>query len=357
MSMKNYAEKLRNIVALENKEKEDAAKDSPGYIAEKLSAPSTSPSPSPSKAHKAKPGFLEDRQKHIKGDKRARWVRHDTVPPSEVFVPESHNRDYSRLNEQNCSDLIQGWKETGRQEIAAIVRPYKGENSQYRYELVVGSRRHWVAAFRGENLWVEIRDLTDEEAFRCRDVENRARRDINALERAKELRYALENFYSSQAQMAERLEVSKTWLSRNMALSILPDEVLDAYADPGDMKEIQWREHIDSLKEHLKKDNGFRDRFIDAVKTVKDMQSTLKSKGKQPIQGADVVRRVLRQLKAPGADPRPPPTVYRFENGCEAVRVKGIARGFLKLEVATSRASNDAELMKLIAEAIRDSEV
>ena len=92
------------------------------------------------------------------------------------------------------------------------------------------------------------------------------------------------------------------------------------------------------------------------MKTVKDMQSNCKSKGKQPIQGADVVRRIVRQLEAPGSTPKPTtPTVYRFENGGEAVRAKGVARGFLKLEVATG-ASDEAELLKLIAQAIRDTE-
>ena len=70
---------------------------------------------------------------------------------------------------------------------------------------------------------VEPRELTDEEAFRLADLENRSRRDLSDYERANDYARAVERYYGgSQQQMAERLEVSKSWLSRYLELAQLP---------------------------------------------------------------------------------------------------------------------------------------
>ena len=53
---------------------------------------------------------------------------------------------------------------------------------------------------------VEIRELTDEEAFRLSDIENRAREDISDFERARDYLRALDAYYGGkQQEMAERI--------------------------------------------------------------------------------------------------------------------------------------------------------
>src|SRR5206468_1996411 len=77
---------------------------------------------------------------------------------------------------------------------------------------------------------VEPRELSDEEAFRVADLENRSRRDLSDVERARDYLRALERYYDgNQARMAERLEASQSWLSRYLELARLPTAIVDAF--------------------------------------------------------------------------------------------------------------------------------
>lgn len=157
------------------------------------------------------------------------------VDPKVCRMWEHHNRRYDLLNEQRCRDLIDGFKSQGKQEFPAIVR--KVEDAEHQYEVVCGARRHWTVSYLRENNYphfkflIEVRELSDEEAFRVSDVENRDRSDISDYERAVDYARAVKLFYGSQKKMAERLEVSQAWLSRYLDLSKIPNDVVDLFSD------------------------------------------------------------------------------------------------------------------------------
>ena len=89
---------------------------------------------------------------------------------------------------------------------------------------------------------MEERELTDEEAFRLADIENRDREDISDYERARDYAQAVEHYYDGkQKRMAERLEISEGWLSRYLQLAKLPDEVVAAFASIRDLHEVHAR--------------------------------------------------------------------------------------------------------------------
>jgi ParB family chromosome partitioning protein len=78
----------------------------------------------------------------------------------------------------------------------------------------------------------QVGDLDDEAAFRLADIENRARADLSDLERARNYRWALDAHYGGvQARMAERLKLSKGWLSKLLTMATLPDPVVAAFPD------------------------------------------------------------------------------------------------------------------------------
>ena len=114
---------------------------------------------------------------------------HELVDPETCRIWEGHNRDYAALDEENCADLIESLKAQGRQEVAAIVRRLRG-HPQHGFEVICGARRHWSVSWlrahgRPElKFLIEPRELTDEEAFRLADLENRNRRDLSDYERA-----------------------------------------------------------------------------------------------------------------------------------------------------------------------------
>ena len=113
---------------------------------------------------------------------------------------ERHNRRYDLLDERNCADLIEGIRAQGGQEFPAIVRALPPA-SVHDWEVICGARRHWTVSWLRANGYtrfrflVEVRELTDEEAFRLADIENRDRRDISDYERANDYAEACRFYY------------------------------------------------------------------------------------------------------------------------------------------------------------------
>jgi ParB family transcriptional regulator, chromosome partitioning protein len=180
------------------------------------------------------------------------------VDPSQCKIWEKHNRAYELLNETRCKDLIDQFKATGKQEFPGIVRLINDESENVKYEIICGARRFWTSKYLGWKYFVEIRTLTDEEAFRLSDIENRAREDISDYERALDYSKALRDYYENQVQMANRLEVSPSWLSRYLDMADLPQEVVNAYRDITEIKTIHARKLkpflIDTAQNKLNKE-------------------------------------------------------------------------------------------------------
>jgi ParB family chromosome partitioning protein len=163
---------------------------------------------------------------------------HELVDPARCRMWAGHNREHALLDEKRCEDLIESIKAQGKQEIPAIVRRVSG-SSEFDFEVICGARRHWAISWlRSHNypdfkFLVEIRELLDEEAFRIADIENRARDDLSDLERARDYLRALDAYYDGrQKAMAERINVTESWLSRYLDLARLPPEIMAAFKEP-----------------------------------------------------------------------------------------------------------------------------
>lgn len=169
------------------------------------------------------------------------------IDPALCRVWPGNPRATRTLTDDGCADLIDSLRSQGRQEMPAIVRPLPAGDT-HRYEIICGARRHHaVTHLRATGMdigfVIEPRDLTDEAAFRLADLENRTRTDISDYDRACAYAAALAAHYDGvQAQLAARMEVSTAWLSRYLRLARLPQEVVAAFADPGDIRERHARQ-------------------------------------------------------------------------------------------------------------------
>lgn len=218
----------------------------------------------------------------------------EQVDPARCRLWSEHNRDYAKLDETRCADLIESFKAQGRQEVPAIVRRVRGD-PDFDFEVICGARRHWTVTWlRGHNytdfrFLVEVRDLTDEEAFRISDLENRAREDLSDIERARDYLKALGRHYGGrQKDMAERLKVSEAWLSRYLDLARLPADLVAAFDDPHELK----IKHVTQLKPLLKPDERERRVLAEAAAITNGKG------GGTPRKPQDVIRRL-----AAAADP------------------------------------------------------
>jgi ParB family chromosome partitioning protein len=185
-------------------------------------------------------GFLGSRENRLaelaSGATQTRL--HEAIDPAVCRIWQAHNRDYSHLNEDTCADLITSLRAQGRQEVPAIVRRVAGD-PVIRFEVICGARRHWSVSWLRTHDYpdfkfvVEPREMTDEEAFRVADLENRSRRDLSDFERARDYARAVETYYDgNQQRMADRLQVTKSWLSRYLELARLPAELVSCFASP-----------------------------------------------------------------------------------------------------------------------------
>ncbi|WP_374426623.1 ParB/RepB/Spo0J family partition protein [Paracoccus sp. (in: a-proteobacteria)] len=280
-------------------------------------------------------------------EKLLRWVE-----PERCAMWSRHNRSYDLLTEDNCRDLIDSIKAQGQQEFPAIVRRLPvGQGAEY--EVICGARRHFAITWLRANNYpqfrylIEVRDLSDEEAFRLADIENRDRADLSDYERARDYQQALELYYGGkQKAMAARLEVSEAWLSRYLYLARLPAPVVQAWPQITDLKEL----HARSLRPLL---NDAEEKVLAEADAIAAGQASARSG-----QGDFIpVPKVLARLKAAAYGVRPAPARTLFGGGAKRAGVAMQRKGDkIRLEfssnipVADLRKALDAFIAQEFAE-------
>lgn len=221
------------------------------------------------------------------------------VDPADCIMWARHNRAYDLLTEENCRDLIDGILSQGQQEFPAVVRrlrqPHEGQGPEF--EVICGARRHFAVSWLRANNYpqfrylIEERVLTDEEAFRLADIENRDREDISDLERARDYAGAVEAYYQGkQKLMAERLQVSPAWLSRYLQLARLDPRIVAAFPSLHDVKEL----HARQLKPLMATSGGAEAVLAEADRIVADRADG----------AAIAVPAVLKRLKEAAEPPK-----------------------------------------------------
>lgn len=222
--------------------------------------------------------------------------RTEWVDPAKCRPWRMHNRDLDHLTEESCRDLIDSFLSSKKQRIPAIVRRLK-DDPEFEYEIIAGVRRWWTVQWLRAHhhpefeYLVTIQSVTDEEAFRVSDVENRARKDISDWERAKEYTVALAEFYEgSQSQMAGHLNLSKSWLSRLLDVARLPDALVAAFSDTHDIT-VRVARDIKPLAGDAK---AFA-RMRDEAQRIEEERA---SSGKK-ISGPEVAKRLVKATVQP----------------------------------------------------------
>ena len=171
-----------------------------------------------------------------------RQVTQLALDPARCRIWSGNARAYDRLSERVCRELIDSLIAEGGQKVPAIVRRIEGD-PDHDYEVIAGTRRHWSIAWLRANNYpdmvfiAQVHVLDDEAAFRIADIENRARSDVSDIERARNYAHAMQAYYGGhQTRMAERLNISKGWLSKMVKVAGIPDAVLAAFDGLADVK-------------------------------------------------------------------------------------------------------------------------
>ncbi len=272
----------------------------------------------------------------LSGELEEKVVRR--VDPARARMWARHNRAYDLLTEDSCRDLIDGIRSQGRQEFPAIVRETGEEETPY--EVICGARRHFAVGWLRANghpeigYLIEVRDLTDEAAFRLADIENRDREDISDHERATDYLDAVDRYYGGEQKgMAARLEMSPAYLSRFLQLARLPPEIVAAFSSIRDIREA----HARLLKPALG-NPATRDAVLAAARDLAGQGATAEV----------VMKRLLASTKGAKAE-APKPVIYRrmtTESGVRCLR-RG-SRTVLEFGDSMSRTALEAAFGKFL---------
>lgn len=180
--------------------------------------------------------------------------------------------------------------------------------------------------------------MSDEEAFRLADIENREREDISDYERAIDYADAIARYYGGkQKAMAERLEVSQPWLSRYLALASLPAQIVGAFPSIRDLKE----RHARDLKPLLARPVTADPVLAQAAKIEVQQQSARNGRGPF-VDPADVVKQLRQAAELPKVKPvrKTDESIYRRSSGEKGIIARKKGRKFqIEFEESLSEAS------------------
>jgi len=270
---------------------------------------------------------------------RTEWVDPERCRPWRM-----HNRDLDHLNEDSCRDLIDSFLSAQKQRIPAIVRRLK-DDPNFDFEIIAGVRRWWTVKWLRAHhhpefeYLVTIQSVTDEEAFRVSDVENRSRKDISDWERAKEYTVALAEVYEgSQSQMAEHLNLSKSWLSRLLDVARLPEPVVAAFSDTHDITVRVARD--------IKPLTGDPKALAKMREEAERIEEERSQKGLK-LSGPEVAKRLVKATVAPAVKAAAEKEITG-KGGKVILRYTKARGGGLTIKVPPKAEASPAELLKAI---------
>jgi len=123
-----------------------------------------------------------------------------------------------------------------------LVRPAEEEG---RYILILGERRLHASKLAGKTtIPAMVRRVSEQQAAEMTIIENLQREDLSPLEQAEAFRVLSEEFHLTQAQIGERVGLSRESVSNYMRLLKLPREVMQLLAE----KKIKFAEARELLK-------------------------------------------------------------------------------------------------------------
>lgn len=173
-----------------------------------------------------------------------------------------HDRLDAHINESTCRAEIASFEGHG-QLVAVLGRALRGD-ADHDIELITGARRLFVARHLNKPLMVELRTLSDQEALIAMDTENRLRQDISPYERALSYaRWLRSGYFRSQDDVARALKVSPSQVSRILKLAQLPAVVVQAFANPTEIREEWGRSLLSKLE-----DRATRQALLDAARSL-----------------------------------------------------------------------------------------
>ena len=132
----------------------------------------------------------------------------------------------------HTAGLAKSMEINGQVQPALVRLCHDAENADIRYEVIAGVARWRSALGAGAELDIQIRELTDAQAYRAMVAENEDRQNLSDHARAKRFARALEaGLVASKTDLAELARMSASQLSYFLGFASLPSTVVSAASD------------------------------------------------------------------------------------------------------------------------------
>lgn len=312
-------------------------------------------SPAPTRTERARGTTLLGRSNAIAraASREVTQVTELLLDPDRVRVWPGNARNYANLSETNCRELLDSLIAEGGQKFPALVRKIEGD-PDHDYEVVAGTRRHWSISWLRRHSYPDMRflaqvaKLDDETAFRLADIENRARADISDFERASNYAAALKTYYNNHlSRMAERLKLSKGWLSKMIRVAELPQDVIAAFGAPSD---LQLKPAYALAQMIGQKD--LAPAILAEAKNLAVIQQERRNTESPPLPANQVMKRLL---SAQTVTTPVPASEYRDENGTLILSVTQSPRGALTIKIQPKTGMSRRKILDFVNQALKKS--
>lgn len=146
------------------------------------------------------------------------------IAPSDIVPNPQQPR--TEFREEELSELVHSVREFGVLQPIVVRERAGAQPGEAPYELIMGERRLRASTIAGlETIPAIVRDTADEDMLRDALLENLHRAQLNPLEEASAYQQLLEDFGTTQDQLAQRLGRSRPQITNTLRLLKLPEPV------------------------------------------------------------------------------------------------------------------------------------
>ena len=191
-----------------------------------------------------------------------------------VNIEPNPSQARKKFSEESINELATSIKNYG------ILQPIIVENKGKYYQIIAGERRWRAAKIAGlEKIPCLVRNESEQTAKEISLIENIQRENLNPIEKALGYKELIENYNLKQAELADKLGISRTYVTNTLRILNLDSRVLELALE-GKLTEGHCKTLVSI--EDPEQQYQLALKIIESGGTVKDLERTLKNKKKAP---------------------------------------------------------------------------
>ena len=191
-----------------------------------------------------------------------------------VNIEPNPSQARKKFSEESINELATSIKNYG------VLQPIIVENKGTYYQIIAGERRWRAAKIAGlDKIPCLVRNESEQTAKEISLIENIQRENLNPIEKALGYKELIDNYNLKQAELADKLGISRTYVTNTLRILNLDSRVIELALE-GKLTEGHCKTLVSI--EDPEQQYQLALKIIESGGTVKDLERTLKNKKKAP---------------------------------------------------------------------------